>query len=76
MRVLIAEDDESMAGSLRRGLTDEGYLVDFAHDGSEGLVLALDVDAASRSPFVSSHAGAVAGAAASVRYAAFSDGRG
>ena len=44
MRVLIVEDDESMAGSLRRGLTDEGYLVDVAHDGSVGLALALDVD--------------------------------
>ena len=44
MRVLIVEDDESMAGSLRRGLTDEGYVVDVVHDGSVGLALALDVD--------------------------------
>ena len=44
MRVLIVEDDVSMANSLRRGLVDEGYVVDVAHDGGAGLGFALDVD--------------------------------
>jgi two-component system, OmpR family, response regulator len=44
MRVLIIEDDVSMAGSLRRGLEAEGYAVDVVHDGQKGLELALDID--------------------------------
>jgi two-component system, OmpR family, response regulator len=44
MRVLIVEDDRSMAGSLERGLAAEGYQVDVAFDGQAGLAAALDVD--------------------------------
>ena len=44
MRVLVVEDDPSMAGSLQRGLVAEGYLVDVAFDGEAGLEKALDVD--------------------------------
>ncbi len=44
MRVLIVEDDRSMAGSLERGLAAEGYQVDVAFDGEAGLAAALDVD--------------------------------
>ncbi len=44
MRVLIVEDDVSMAGSLQRGLVAEGYLVDVANDGAQGLEAALGVD--------------------------------
>jgi DNA-binding response OmpR family regulator len=36
MRVLIVEDERKMAESLKRGLQEEGYAVDIAHDGEEG----------------------------------------
>ena len=44
MRVLIVEDDASMAASLERGLSAEGYVVDVANDGVKGLAAALDVN--------------------------------
>ena len=37
MRVLIVEDEPSMANSLRVGLESEGYIVDVSHDGIDGL---------------------------------------
>jgi len=37
MRVLIVEDEPSMANSLRIGLESEGYIVDVALDGLDGL---------------------------------------
>lgn len=37
MRVLIVEDEVSMAASLRRGLEAEGYAVEVATDGEDGL---------------------------------------
>ena len=40
MRLLIVEDDRSLAEALRRGLTQEGHVVDVVHDGAEGLDLA------------------------------------
>ena len=40
MRLLIVEDDRSLADALRRGLTQEGHVVDVSHDGAEGLHLA------------------------------------
>ncbi|WP_327295199.1 MULTISPECIES: response regulator transcription factor [unclassified Streptomyces] len=40
MRLLIVEDEKRLAVSLARGLTAEGYAVDVAHDGLEGLHLA------------------------------------
>jgi len=42
VRVLIVEDDASMAASLRRGLEAEGYAVSVASDGDEGLWLATE----------------------------------
>lgn len=36
MRVLIVEDERKMAESLKRGLQEEGYVVDIARDGEEG----------------------------------------
>ena len=39
MRLLVVEDDRSLAEALRRGLTQEGHVVDVVHDGSEGLDL-------------------------------------
>ena len=41
MRVLVVEDDRKLAGFIAAGLTQAGYAVDVAHDGSEGLALAL-----------------------------------
>jgi DNA-binding response OmpR family regulator len=40
MRVLVVEDDRSLADALRKGLTQEGNVVDVVHDGAEGLELA------------------------------------
>jgi DNA-binding response OmpR family regulator len=40
MRLLIVEDDRSLATAIRRGLTQEGHVVDVVHDGAEGLDLA------------------------------------
>ena len=41
MRVLIVEDEEKTADYLHRGLTEQGYTVDVAREGVEGLHLAL-----------------------------------
>lgn len=43
MRVLIVEDELPMADSLRRGLEAEGFAIDVAHDGIDGLHLAREV---------------------------------
>ncbi|MDQ2743552.1 MAG: response regulator transcription factor [Chloroflexota bacterium] len=40
MRLLVVEDDRSLAEALRRGLSQEGHVVDIVHDGAEGLELA------------------------------------
>jgi two-component system, OmpR family, copper resistance phosphate regulon response regulator CusR len=37
MRVLIVEDDAKTAGYLRKGLTEEGFIVDVAPTGGDGL---------------------------------------
>ena len=37
MRVLVVEDDVKMAGLVRRGLAEDGLLVDIAPDGDEAL---------------------------------------
>jgi DNA-binding response OmpR family regulator len=44
MRLLIVEDEKRLATALARGLTAEGYAVDLAHDGTEGLHLATTGD--------------------------------
>ncbi|WP_225773784.1 heavy metal response regulator transcription factor [Pseudomonas sp. Marseille-Q5115] len=44
MRILIIEDEEKTADYLHRGLTEQGYTVDVAHDGVNGLHLALELD--------------------------------
>ena len=44
MRILIVEDDPLLARSLARGLGAEGYAVDLAADGADGLYLAQDRD--------------------------------
>lgn len=40
MRVLLVEDDHSLAEAVRRGLVQEGNVVDVVHKGDEGLSLA------------------------------------
>lgn len=42
LRVLVVEDDASVAGLLRQGLTEEGHVVDVANDGHTGLEMAED----------------------------------
>jgi len=37
MRVLVVEDDQAMAESLTWGLREEGYVVDVADNGVDGL---------------------------------------
>ncbi|MBB6352054.1 response regulator transcription factor [Nonomuraea muscovyensis] len=37
MRVLVVEDERRMAAALQRGLQAEGFAVDLAHDGEQGL---------------------------------------
>ncbi|ROO89142.1 DNA-binding response OmpR family regulator [Actinocorallia herbida] len=44
MRLLIVEDERRLALSLARGLRAEGYSVDVAHDGREGLFRAGEED--------------------------------
>ncbi|MFI8345448.1 response regulator transcription factor [Streptomyces sp. NPDC085639] len=41
MRILVVEDEEGLAESLRRGLSADGHRVDIAHDGHLGMDLAL-----------------------------------
>jgi len=36
MRILIIEDNQKLAASLKKGLQQQGYAVDLAHDGKEG----------------------------------------
>jgi two-component system, OmpR family, response regulator len=44
MRVLVVEDDARMAELLRRGLQEEGYAVDVAPTGAEGVWLGTEND--------------------------------
>src|SRR5881628_1211342 len=37
MRVLLVEDEVRLAGAVRQGLEEEGFSVDIAYDGAEGL---------------------------------------
>ena len=44
MRILIAEDEQRLAGAIARGLRREGMAVDVTHDGASALVKARVVD--------------------------------
>jgi len=44
MRILVVEDERKVARFLERGLKEEGFVVDVAHDGEEGLQKALASD--------------------------------
>ena len=42
MRLLVIEDEVRLAEFLKKGLTEAGYVVDIAHDGIDGLHLAVE----------------------------------
>jgi DNA-binding response OmpR family regulator len=42
VRVLVVEDEVRLAAGLRTGLEAEGFAVDVAHDGVDGLWLAQE----------------------------------
>jgi DNA-binding response OmpR family regulator len=42
MRILVVEDEKRLATALKRGLGEEGFAVDVAFDGSEGLWMAQE----------------------------------
>lgn len=42
MRILVVEDEKKVAAFIKRGLEEEGYTVDTAHDGAEGVLLACE----------------------------------
>ncbi len=44
MRILVVEDEKKVAEFIRRGLREEGYAVDMADNGDEGLYMATGSD--------------------------------
>ncbi|MFP3579073.1 response regulator transcription factor [Arthrobacter sp. SIMBA_036] len=42
MRILLVEDEKTLADTLRRGLANEGFVVDVTHDGVSGLWAATE----------------------------------
>ena len=42
MRILLAEDESAIAGFLKEGLEEEGFAVDIATNGRQGLEMAMD----------------------------------
>ena len=42
MRILVVEDEKKVSTLIARGLEEESYHVDVAHDGEKGLALAMD----------------------------------
>jgi DNA-binding response OmpR family regulator len=44
VRVLLVDDDRRLAAALKRGLEVDGFAVDVAHDGEDGLWLARETD--------------------------------
>src|SRR5918996_472994 len=41
MRILVVEDEKKVASFIKKGLEEEGYAVDVAVDGEDGLAMAL-----------------------------------
>jgi len=37
MKILVVDDEEKLAEYLRKGLTEEGFSVNVAHNGIDGL---------------------------------------
>ncbi|MCP1400843.1 heavy metal response regulator transcription factor [Achromobacter insolitus] len=42
MRILVIEDEPKLADYLKKGLSEQSHVVDLAHDGVDGLHLALE----------------------------------
>jgi heavy metal response regulator len=42
MRLLVVEDEKKVSSFIKKGLEEEGYAVDVANDGEEGLYLAFE----------------------------------
>jgi heavy metal response regulator len=42
VRILVVEDEKKVASFIKKGLEEEGYAVDIAVDGEEGLAMALE----------------------------------
>src|ERR671931_1658665 len=42
MHILVVEDEKKVASFIKQGLEEEGYAVDVANDGAEGLAQALE----------------------------------
>lgn len=42
MKILVVEDEVRLAKYLKKGLSESGYVVDLAHDGIDGLHLAVE----------------------------------
>jgi DNA-binding response OmpR family regulator len=42
MRLLLVEDEKKVASFIKKGLEEEGYAVDWASDGEQGLYMGLD----------------------------------
>lgn len=42
MKLLVVDDELRLAAYLRKGLAEEGYVVEVAHDGIDGLHLAIE----------------------------------
>ena len=64
MRLLIVDDEVDLSESLRRGLTNEGFVVDVANDGVTGACALRDVGGM---VLVPAHAEGVPGVPASPR---------
>ncbi len=45
MRILLVEDEKELAAIIKQGLEEEGYIVDVAHDGEEGLYMSENYSA-------------------------------
>jgi two-component system, OmpR family, response regulator len=44
MKILLVEDNQQVAGFLKKGLHEAGYVVDWASNGREGMALAIGQD--------------------------------
>ena len=44
MKILLVEDDRVLCGTLSRGLGEEGYVVECAHDGQTGIYYARNAE--------------------------------
>jgi len=42
MKLLVIEDEVKLAGYLAKGLSEAGFVVDLAHDGIDGLHMAME----------------------------------